>query len=144
MKKLLSILMLSSLIVFNLNAQTKAEKEVEIAVESLKSAMISGNRSHLSAIAADELLYGHSGGKVEDKAAFVEAIASGKSDFVSIDLSEQVVKVIGKTAVVRHKLAAQTNDSGKPGSVNLIIMLTFVKQKGDWKLLGRQAVRLPQ
>ena len=144
MKKFFYTLILSVFVILDSNAQSKAEKQIEVAVESLKNAMISGSREQLQNIAADQLMYGHSGGKVEDKAAFVEAIASGKSDFVTIDLTEQTIKVSGKTAVVRHKLSAQTNDGGKPGSVNLVIMLTFAKQSGNWKLLGRQAVRLPQ
>src|SRR5688572_6965788 len=103
MKKFFYTLILSVFVAFNSNAQSKAEKQVAAAVESLKNAMISGNREQLQNIAADQLMYGHSGGKVEDKAAFVEAIASGKSDFVTIDLTEQTIKVSGKTAVVRHK-----------------------------------------
>lgn len=122
-------------------AQTKAEKEVAAAVETLKKAMIDGTRSKLEAIAAEKLSYGHSSGKVEDKAAFVESIASGKSDFVTITLSNQTIQVSGNTAVVRHHLDADTNDSGKVGTVSLNIMLVFQKQFGRWVLLARQAVK---
>lgn len=125
------------------NAQTKAENAVTAAVENLRTAMISGERSSLEGIAAPELSYGHSSGKLEDKAAFVESIASGKSDFVSIDFKNQSVKVSGKTALVRHELHAKTNDGGKPGEVHLGILLVWQKQGGQWKLLGRQAYKLP-
>ncbi|WP_240534764.1 nuclear transport factor 2 family protein [Pedobacter aquae] len=123
-------------------AQTKAEKEVSIAVEKLCEAMVSGNRADLENIASSDLSYGHSGGKIEDKAAFVEAIAGGKSDFVKIDLADQTIQVAGKTAIVRHKLSADTNDGGKPGHVNLHILLVFVKNSGNWELLARQAVKI--
>ncbi len=123
-------------------AQTKAEKEVSIAVEKLRDAMVSGNRADLENIASKHLSYGHSGGKIEDKAAFVEAIAGGKSDFVKIDLADQTIQIAGKTAIVRHKLSADTNDGGKPGHVNLNILLVFVKDNGNWELLARQAVKI--
>ena len=45
-------------------------------------------------------------------------------------------------AFVRHSLAADTNDSGKPGKVALKILGVWQKQGGNWKLLARQAVRI--
>ncbi|WP_207420491.1 nuclear transport factor 2 family protein [Desertivirga brevis] len=143
MKKFFYSVLVLSFLVFKADAQTKAEKQVASAVEQLKKAMIDGKKEDLEAIASEDLSYGHSGGKIEDKTAFVEAIASGKSDFVTINLTDQTIKVSGKTAIVRHKLAAQTNDGGKPGNVNLFILLVFSKEHGKWKLLARQAVRPP-
>src|SRR5688572_29993907 len=98
----LSILCLFAGIV--VNAQTKDEKAVGAAVEQLRVAMIDGNRTELGALAAEKLSYGHSGGHIDDKKEFVEKIASGKSDFVSIELSEQTISISGKTAIVRHIL----------------------------------------
>jgi hypothetical protein len=38
---------------------------------------------------------------------------------------------------------AKTNDAGKaPGEVNIKVLLIWQKQKGSWKLLARQAVRV--
>ncbi|RYE21508.1 MAG: nuclear transport factor 2 family protein [Sphingobacteriaceae bacterium] len=143
MKKLVSfILILITAITLQTQAQSKEEKQVAAAVETLTKAMIDGNKTALQNIAADALSYGHSSGKIQDKAAFVEAIASGQSDFVTINLTEQTIIVKDKTAIVRHKLSAQTNDGGKPGNVSLGIMLVWAKEKGEWKLLGRQAYKL--
>ncbi|GAB3930360.1 nuclear transport factor 2 family protein [Mucilaginibacter myungsuensis] len=142
MKKLLS-LFIAVLCTVGSFAQTKDEQEVTAAVDFLKKAMIDGDRANLAKIAAEELVYGHSSGKVQNKAEFVEGIASGGSDFVTIDLTDQLIKVSGNTAVVHHKLSAQTNDGGKPGSAKIGVMLVFQKQKGQWKLLARQAFKLP-
>ncbi len=124
-------------------AQSTVETKVLTAVENMRLAMISGDRTALENVAATELSYGHSSGKLEDKAAFVESIASGKSDFVSIEFKNQTLKVTGKTAIVRHELHAKTNDGGKPGEVHLGILLVWQKQGKDWKLLARQAFKLP-
>lgn len=128
---------------FIVKAQTADEKNVLAAVEKMRLAMISGDRKALENIAAANLSYGHSSGKLEDKATFVETIASGKSDFVEITLSNQTVKVTGNVALVRHQLDAKTNDGGKPGEVHLGILLVWQKQGKTWKLLGRQAYKLP-
>jgi hypothetical protein len=91
---------------------------------------------------AENLTYGHSSGLIEDKAAFVEALVSGKSDFVAINLSEQTIKVTGNTATVRHKLSGDALNSGAPSKLNLSVLLVWVKINGDWKLLARQAVKI--
>jgi ketosteroid isomerase-like protein len=125
-----------------MNAQSKQEKDVADAVEKLRKAMVDGDSITLSNLAADDLTYGHSSGKVETKADFVGTIASGKSDFVTIDLTEQTIQVSKDVAIVRHRLSAKTNDGGKPGEVNLKIMTVWQKMKGGWKMLARQAVKL--
>jgi ketosteroid isomerase-like protein len=127
---------------FSINAQSKDSIAVAAAVEQLRLAMISGNQDDLNAITSDQLSYGHSGGHVEGKKEFADKIVSGKSDFVTIELSEQSIMVVGKTAIVRHSLNATTNDNGKPGTVKLKIMLVFQKEKGKWVMLARQAVKL--
>lgn len=118
------------------------EKAVAAAVEELRMAMIDANKTELEKLVAEELSYGHSGGHIDDKKDFVEKIVSGKSDFVTIELSEQTIRVSGKTAIVRHILKAKTNDAGKPGEVHLRILLVWQKQAGKWKLLARQAVKM--
>jgi len=124
-------------------AQSKDESAVEKAVESLKKAMVEADEAGLQKLTADQLSYGHSSGKVENKATFIENIVSGKSDFLSMDLTDQTIAVSGDAAIVRHTLSANTNDSGIPGTVKLNILLIWQKQKGEWKLLARQAVKVP-
>jgi ketosteroid isomerase-like protein len=142
LKTIIYTMMLVPLVSRQAIAQTKDETAVTQAVESLRKAMIDPDKSTLDKLAADELSYGHSSGVIQDKAEFMEAIISGKSDFVSIELSEQTVKVVGNTALVRHHFMAATNDGGKPGTVKLAILLVWQKQKGEWRLLARQAVKI--
>lgn len=143
MKKLTVLIFACLMFAANTFAQSADEKQVAAAVEFLRKAMIDGDRTNLNKLAADDLMYCHSNGKVENKAQFVEALASGASDFVTIDLSEQVTKISGTIAMVHLKLVAQTNDGGKPGTTNLGVMLVYQKQKGEWKLLARQAFKTP-
>jgi len=126
----------------SVKSQSKDETAVAAAVEKLKKAMIDGDKKELDEIVMDKLSYGHSSGKVEAKSDFVENIASGKSDFVTIDLVDQSISISDDIAVVRHKLNATTNDSGKPGEVHLLVLLIFQKDHKQWKLLARQAVKV--
>lgn len=142
MIKKITSLLLALLVITNIsNAQSAGEKKVMAAVERLKEAMISGNRTALEEITDDKLSYGHSSGHIDNKTEFIEKLASGKSDFVTIELKDQAISISGKTAIVRHQLNAATNDNGKPGEVHLLVLLVWQKQKGQWKLLARQAVK---
>jgi hypothetical protein len=125
-------------------AQSKDETAVAAAVDALKKAMIDADKTNLEKLTAAELSYGHSSGKVETKAEFVDALFTGKSDFVSIDLSGQTIKIVGNTAIVRHTLSGETNDNGNKGTVKLFVLTVWQKDKGQWKLLARQAARPPQ
>lgn len=122
-------------------AQSKAEQQVADAVLAWRKAMLDADKAGLEAILAPELSYGHSNGKIEDKAMLVKSISTGESDFITMELTEQSIKIVGKTAIVRHKLAGDINDGGKPGSVKLFVLQIWQKLGPDWKLLARQAAR---
>ena len=122
-------------------AQSQTTTEVamvETAVEKLRNAMLAGDKASLEALTAAELTYGHSSGTIEDKTTFVEALASGKSDFTRIDITKQTVNIVGNIALVRHELHGEANGN----TLNIGVLLVWQKDKKDWKLLARQAFKL--
>ncbi len=123
---------------------SKLISEVTQATEQLRKAMVDADTVTLEKLTSAELSYGHSSGKLQTKKEFISDLATGASDFVSISLTDQDVKIVGTTAVVRHILTAATNDKGKgPGITKLGILLVWVKNKTQWQLLARQAVKVP-
>ncbi len=139
--------MLSAIVVSNpgmAQPQDPDVQQVEKAVATLTTAMIKADGPTLQMLTSDALSYGHSSGKVETKAEFVETLVTGVSVFEDIQLTDQTVAVVGNTAVVRHTLSARTNDKGKePGTVKIGVLLVWVKDSGQWQLLARQAFRMP-
>lgn len=119
----------------------KAVAQIEARVEELRTAMIAADAAKLKELSATELSYGHSGGHIEDQAAFIEKIVSGRSDFVTIELQNQTIQIVKDIAIVRHKLIGTTNDNGKTSNVDIGVMLIWQKQHGTWKLLARQAFK---
>jgi hypothetical protein len=120
------------------------EARVADAVERLRAAMIDPDRARLEALVADQLSYGHSGGRIDTKASYIGDLLDGSSNFKSIHLSDQTVTVLRDVATVRHTLVGDTEDKGKPpGTVKLHVLTVWVRQDSDWKLLARQAVRPP-
>lgn len=124
------------------HAQKKALAGVQSSLEVLRMAMISGDKTQLIKITTPALSYGHSSGLIETQEQFVEKLASGKSDFVTINISNETITLYKNTAIVRHQLEATTNDGGKPGTVKLHVLLVWVKSKQGWQLATRQAVKV--
>lgn len=134
------VLFCSSIIIF---AQSKDEQTVAQAVEKLRKAMVDADESTLRGLTAEKLTYGHSTGLVEDKKLFIENIINNKSDFVTINLTDQSISISDRVALVRHKLDGVTNNEGKPGEAHLFVLLVWQKTGNQWKLLARQAVKQP-
>lgn len=137
------IFIIGFFITFAVSAQKMSDQDaVTAAAEKLRLAMVSGEKSALESLILPELTYGHSGGHIDDAAEFVEKLVSKKSDFLTIDITNQTVNIVGNTAIVRHHFYATTADFGKaPGDVTLDILLVWVKSEKNWKLLARQAVK---
>lgn len=140
--KTISISFLFFFLSATLFAQSKAEKQVAEAVEKLRVALITPDKASLEKITSPSLSYGHSSGLVETQQMFMDKLLSGGSDFVTIELSDQTIVMSKNVAIVRHKMSATTNDNNKPGQVKIAIMLVWERAGKDWKLIGRQAVRI--
>lgn len=122
-------------------AQANDSQSVTTAAEKLRAAMVDPDPAVLSGLVGDSLSYGHSGGRIDTRASFIGDLLDKKSDFVSINITDQTVNVSGDVAVIRHTLAGETLDSGKPGTVLLKVLQVWQKQGGQWKLIARQAVK---
>jgi hypothetical protein len=145
------------LALFAFSCQTEKDKttttseaippELEIAavaeaVNTLKERLIEPTEENLKAISHPDLTYGHSTGTIEDQAAFAEALLSGNNDYRSYDISEQVIKLEGNTAWVRHIMDAEVVIPTETLNVHLNVLTVWVKKDGKWILFARQAVKV--
>lgn len=119
------------------------EAEVAAAVDQLYAAMVGKDKGTLENLTDKALTYGHSSGTIENKAQYVDAVVNGTFDFISIHPAEQRITFSDKkTALVRHIFEAKGINDGKPADVRIGVLMVFQKQKGNWKLLARQAYKL--
>ena len=142
MKKIFLILAIICLNITFIYAQAADEMKVSETTQILRKALIDADKAVLEKILHQDLSYGHSSGLLETKAMLIESLVSNDSDFKTMDLTEQTVKVVGKTAIVRHKLFAETANKGVPSTTKLNVLLIFIELKGEWKLLARQAAKI--
>jgi len=143
MYRLLLTILLCSLSATLLYAQTSDETAIANRMEAMRKALLKPDKTTLEDIAADALTYGHSTGLIEDKAAFVQDLVSGKTVFTEVNFLEQTIKVNGNIAWVRNRMTGATNNNNIPAKVDIIVLLVWQKQHGEWKLFARQAAKLP-
>lgn len=140
MKKLIILaLIFGSTTVF---AQTKDEKELTEKTYLLSHTVFgSKDSATLESLCAKTVSYGHSHGNLQNRAEMIKSISNNKSVYTDTAVSAIKIFIQDKTAIVRYLFKA--NENKKDGTlVNLdfSMMLVWVKEKGKWKLMGRQAV----
>ena len=118
---------------------------VQARVDAFIAALLKPEPEVLERFTSVDLSYGHSNGRIENQQEFFRTMLEGHSRFLSIELSAQTVKAAGDVAIARHILYAHTHDKGKdPGTILIGILLIWRLESGEWKLLARQAYKLPQ
>jgi hypothetical protein len=125
-------------------AESADEAAVAQAVEALRKAIFGQEKPQLEALCAEQLSYGHSDGRVETKAQFINGVMTRKAIVKSITLSDHTIAIVGIDAIARHTWVSESETDGKLTSTKIGVLQVWQKQGGDWKLLARQSVRPPQ
>ena len=125
--------------------QKQLDKEMVLqTLKKFDDAVIARDEATLNAITATNLSYGHSSGKIQDKAEFVDDVVNGSFQFISITNDDQSVNISENVAIVRHILSADATNAGQPAKVHIGIIMVFQLDENDkMVLLARQAYRLP-
>ena len=129
---------------FAANAQSKKEKEL-IARTYLLSHTVFGTKDSLTLedMFAKNASYGHSGGKIQNRREAIDGCAQNKSTYTDTAVSNISVTFGDDVAIVRHLFkAVEHTVDGRNVPLNFTMMLVWVKEKGKWRLMGRQAVKL--
>lgn len=140
MKKLFAIFLVA--FAFVSNAQSKDEKEL-VARTYLLSHTVFGTKDSLTLedLFAKQATYGHSHGNLQTREEAIRGASKNKSYYT--DTSVTILKVIveNNTAIVRHLFKADEHKAdGTVTHLNFTMMLVWIKEKGKWRLMGRQAV----
>jgi ketosteroid isomerase-like protein len=117
------------------------EQDVAKAVDKMTQAMLHKDIAGLKALTSDNVTYGHSSGKVQNKEEFIADIETGRSGFNTLEMKNQKINMNGDTALVRNHFSAEAVNSGKVVPTEIENFQVWQKQKGQWLLIGRQAFK---
>ena len=125
-------------------APAAPEDEVRQAEMAWVAAVKANDFAKLESYLASDLIYTHSTGVIEDKAAYLKALKGGTQRYTDITHSNLRVKAYGGDAgVVTAKVRMTGQSKGTPFDNQLLMMHVWVKQGGRWQLAAHQTTRLP-
>jgi len=125
-----------------LNAQSKDEKELTEKTYLLSHTVFgSKDSATLESLLAKTVSYGHSHGNLQTRSEMIKGVSHNVSNYSDTAVSGIKIFIEDNTAIVRYLFKAKENK--KDGSItdlNFSMLLVFIKENGEWKLMARQAV----
>ncbi len=114
------------------------------AVEGRRfAAMVARDTGALREILAEDLVYTHSSGVVEDRDRFIASIAAGTLEYLSIAPEEPRVLVADSMVVVSGVAAVRVRAGGRETAFRIRYTDVYVRREGAWRMVSWQSTRLP-
>jgi hypothetical protein len=144
MTQLLRLLPLLALVLSRLAAaEDPVIDAVRQADDARVAAMVAADGAKLDAILSDSLHYAHSSGTINDKAAYMASLTSGKTKILSVVFEERTITVAGPgVAIITGKCTIDEIADGKPNKPHLSFLDVWRLENGVWRFLAWQSNRL--
>lgn len=124
------------------HAQSGDEAAVAQAMESLRKAMFERDAKQFETLISENVSYGHSAGRIENKQEFIAAALANKAVMKSLTFTDQTIRVTGDKAIVRNTYNGVSELDGKTNTTKIGVLLVWTKEGNSWRLFARQAFRL--
>lgn len=121
-------------------AESSAQKEISVSVDNWKQAMLKGDAAALDKLYHKDLVYVHSGGKMELKAEAIANATKPGSVAKAVQVNSLETRVYGNTGLVSAKVDI-TNGAGDTSHLDLLMV--WLKVGPGWQLVSRHALKLP-
>ena len=119
--------------------------EVKAAAEKFRLAMLAEDHETLRTLTSKDLSYGHSSGLIENQEEFLKVFESKNQDYQVWDVRDLTVSFHGEhIAMIRYHVDVEIVTNGTPNKLDLGLLMVWIKEEGAWKLLARQAFRIPK
>ena len=124
-------------------AEAGDEAAVKQSVEALREALLKADKPQLERLTADQVSYGHSDGRVQDKPEFINGVMTRKATVKSMDFPDLkgfcCRRCCDRAPPLRVGIGKPT---AKPTMSRSACSRVWQKQGGNWKLLARQGYKL--
>jgi ketosteroid isomerase-like protein len=121
--------------------QTAAELEREVlqADEERVRALLANDFEALERILGDDLTYVHSNGMLDTKESYIGSLRSGRSRYLTMDISDVSVRVLGDTALINARFNARVKVGDNEVNPQPRVLIVYAKRDGRWQMLASQS-----
>ncbi|MEO0494302.1 MAG: nuclear transport factor 2 family protein [Actinomycetota bacterium] len=110
------------------------ELEIVSVLEDARiTAMCEQRAETLERLLSDDLVYTHSSGSVDTKASFLDSVRNGPVQYRTVERSEDVVRLVGDTALFSGRAAIHLEFDGHPVDLDLRYLAVWVQHDGAWR-----------
>jgi len=119
--------------------------EVLRAEQDLYRAMVADDRAALRRILAPDVVYVHSTAVAESRDEYLAGIADGLYEYESVVSRDTRVRIHGEVALIDGICDMRVGAKGSPAVlIHLLFLLAWARRDGQWQLVHRHAVRVPE
>src|SRR5215510_13402484 len=107
------------------------------------AAYVQGDVAALDRIFADDLVYFHSNGLSDPKAAVLQSFSSGDLKISRFEAEDLQVRAIGNVMIATGLVHVELVNKGNPAKFDIRYSAVYANQGGQWRLVHIQNGRLP-
>ena len=120
-----------------------AEDEVRSVQAERIRATIESDIDVLEELYADDLVYTHSDGRVDDRLVLLNALRSGFVDYQQIDIVEQKVRVVGKVAIFNGTADFRVQAGDQLNVLTLRFTSIYIYRVDGWQFSSWHSSQAP-
>jgi hypothetical protein len=117
------------------------EAAVKAAELARFKANVDADAKALGLLLADDLDYVHSNGDTDTKSSFIEALTSGRRDYLAMSADIQKVRLFGDVAIIRGAAKVTVSSDGKTQDLDIGYTDTWVWKDKRWQMTAWHSSR---
>jgi len=119
------------------------EAALKAAETSRFEAQVNADAKTLGNLLDDGLEYTHSNGDLDTKQSFIDALTSGKRDYVSTVPTFESVRIFGDVGIIRGTARITVASDGKTQDLHIGYTDIWVWKNKHWQMTAWRSARLP-
>jgi len=126
-----------------------APAAAQSAVDAAKAAeakrfdvTVKGDYKALDDLLADDLIYVHSNGKMDNEKTFLEGLTSGRSKYKKIESVEMKARQVGELVLIDGRVNVTVETNGQSNDLDLTYLDVWAKRAGKWQMVSWHSARM--
>jgi hypothetical protein len=97
----------------------------------------------LDKLLADDLIYVHSNGNVDNEKTFLASLTSGRSTYKKIEPTSMNARLLGEFVFIDGRAKVLVESNGQTNDLDLTYLDVWAKRNGTWQMVHWHSARMP-